>query len=259
MTTTPLSDPVRTRPSQDAYDSTLRFLSDAARTHVPSTHHPVPTGASCVRDVMTEGVVAAHEGARFKDIVRFMLDNGVRAVPVVDSDHRVLGVVSESDLLYRLAETRGPAPRGHWLHAVAEGRRKVHALTAADLMTAPAFVASPHMPIPSAAWHAARCRVHQLPVVDDDGVLVGIVSRGDLLRPYLRGDDEIRDDIVENVVRGTFVLDPNTIDVAVEHGVVTLRGTVPTRTIAEELTADVHGVTGVVEVFASALGYKREE
>lgn len=202
---------------------------------------------------MTTGVVAAHEEAVFKEIVAALARNHISAVPVIDDDRRVLGVVSEGDLVARIAPRGSRLPRGLGSTAWSEQHGTLHALTASELMTAPAVVATAHMPIPTAVWHAARCRVRRLPVVDDAGILVGIVTRGDLLRCFLRPDDEIRDDIVSNLVMGTFILDPDDIDVEVDEGVVTLRGRLPTRTSAEAFIADVHGVAGVIDVDARAV------
>ena len=115
-------------------------------------------------------------------------------------------------------------------------------------MTSPAYVIAPHASIADAAWHAARNRVRRLPVVDDNGVLVGIVTRSDLLRGFLRPDEDIRDDITQNLIVGAFMLDPNSVEVSVEEGVVTLRGQVERRSIALEIVDNVRNWSGVVDV-----------
>lgn len=233
----------------DADRSTLRYLSDVAReAHRPGFRPPVPAGPERVRDVMVTSVVAAHEGAVFKEIVDALIRNRVSAVPVIADDRRVLGVVSEADLLARVSKAHLTLPRGHRLSAHSEERRKLHAATASALMTSPAYVIAPHASIADAAWHAARNRVRRLPVVDDNGVLVGIVTRSDLLRGFLRPDEDIRDDITQNLIVGAFMLDPNSVEVSVEEGVVTLRGQVERRSIALEIVDNVRNWSGVVDV-----------
>jgi CBS domain-containing protein len=234
----------------DADRSTLRYLSDvvAREAHRPGFRPPVPAGPERVRDVMVTSVVAAHEGAVFKEIVDALIRNRVSAVPVIADDRRVLGVVSEADLLARVSKAHLTLPRGHRLSAHSEERRKLHAATASALMTSPAYVIAPHASIADAAWHAARNRVRRLPVVDDNGVLVGIVTRSDLLRGFLRPDEDIRDDITQNLIVGAFMLDPNSVEVSVEEGVVTLRGQVERRSIALEIVDNVRNWSGVVDV-----------
>ena len=131
-----------------------------------------------VGDVMHPGVVAAHENAAFKQIVDALVRNGISAVPVIDDNRRVVGVVSESDLLARLSDGR-PAPR---------------AATARELMTAPPVVTQRGTPVADAAHLATQAGVRRLPVVDSDGVLVGIVTRADLLKGLLRPDEETTED-----------------------------------------------------------------
>jgi len=233
-----------------AYEYTLRYLSAVASREPqrPGAEPPVPHGHELVRDVMATAVVAAHEGAVFKEIVDALIRNGVSAVPVIDADRRVLGVVSESDLLVRVSGTHLAMPRGHRLSGHGEERHKLHAATAHELMTSPAVVTSPRAAIAEAAGHALRSRVRRLPVVDDDGVLVGIVTRSDLLRAFLRPDEQIGEDIRQNLIVGAFTLDPDTIEVAVEEGVVTLRGELERRAVALDLVDAVRGVSGVVDV-----------
>jgi CBS domain-containing protein len=243
----------RTDRGDAAYESTLRFLQRVTHEH---DYPPAPpSGPEFVRDVMTTSVVAAHEGAVFKELVTSLARNRVSAVPVIDAERRVIGVVSEADLLGHLAQVTPRPPRGHLFASHGEHQRKLYGTIAAQLMTSPAVVATPDMSIDDAAWLAARTRVKRLPVIDDNGILVGIVSRSDLLRPYLRPDAEIKADIVENVVHGAYILDRDELVVAVDEGVVSVCGQVPTRALAEHLTASIRRLAGVVAVDASALTY----
>lgn len=240
------------------YPSTLRYLSDLARAESEDRRRgPVtPTGPELVRDVMTPAVVAAHEGAVFKEIVDALVRNRISAVPVVDERRRVIGVVSESDLLARVSGGHLTLPPGHRLSGRSEIRRKLQATTAQQLMTAPPVLTTPDTPIAEAAALVARSHVRRLPVVDGDGVLVGVVSRGDLLRTFLRPDAEIRADIVQNVVVGAFVLPADAVGVEVIEGVVTLSGVVERRLLAESLIASVRLVSGVVDVDPAGLTYR---
>lgn len=260
-TSTPAEPMVGTGMYSDAIDhcyrSTARYLAAAAvaargrEPNVAPSHGPVLVG-----EVMTQGVVAAREGAVFKEIVDALVRNHVSAVPVVDDKRRVVGVVSESDLLARVSGGHLARPRGHRLHAHAETRRKLHAATAGELMTWPAVTTTPHTHIVDAAHVAVDARVRRLPVVDDAGVLVGIVTHADLLRPFLRPDKEIRDDIRSNVVIGAMILDPFSVEVDVVEGVVTLRGQLERRLVADGLIESCRGVAGVVDVDSSGLTYR---
>ena len=210
-------------------------------------------GATRVHEVMVTGVVAAHEDAVFKEIADALVRNGISAVPVVDAQHRVIGVVSGSDLLARASAGRVALPVGPHLASHAEMHEKTIGLTARELMTSPPVVTTPDTDIMDAARHAARARVHRLPVVDPEGVLVGLVAREDLLRPFLRSDAAIRDDIASNVIVAGLLLDEQDVDVVVVEGVVTLRGELDRRAVRDLLVDLVHAVVGVVEVDATML------
>lgn len=201
-----------------------------------------------VRDVMTSAVVSAHTQAVFKDIVAAMARNHVSVVPVLDDGRRVVGVVSASDLLARISGDRGEIPRGHRLAAGRERRRKVHGMTAADLMTAPAVTIADTARAKDAARTSGQCHVRTMPVVDDTGELVGMVSRTDLLKPFLRDDADIRREITDDVMRVRLLLDPDQFDVMVRSGIVRLIGLLDRRAEAEalcELVSDLDGVIGV--------------
>lgn len=238
-----------TGPTADRYQSALeRYLAV-----VGNEASGRPEGLTATRhvhdlvgDVMTRGTVAAHEEAVFKEIVDALSRNRISAVPVVDSDRKVIGVVSESDLLTRVVGETGTPPRGH-RRSRADTKRKLQASTAAELMTSPAVTVTPRTTVAEAARIAARAKVRRLPVVDDNGVLEGIVTRSDLLRVFLRDDSDIRRD-VEQLIRYGTELDPATIGVGVNEGVVTLTGDVERRLQASRLVAGVRAVSGVVDV-----------
>lgn len=212
-----------------------------------------------VGDVMTTAVVAAHEAAAFKEIVESLTTNNVSAVPVIDAQRTVIGVVSETDLLARLAPGNLQLPRGHRLSAHRELRQKLHAATAGQLMTAPAVVTSADVSVAQAARLAVESRVRRLPVVDPDGRLIGIVTKTDLLRAFLRPDEDIRQDIVDNVVAGVYAVDPAALDIDVAEGIVVVSGQMECKSLADDLVQSIRGVSGVIDVISTALRYRLDD
>ena len=203
-----------------------------------------------VGDVMTDKVVSVTEETPYKQIVEALARYRVSAVPVVDADGRVRGVVSEADLLHKL-EFSGPEQHLHLLERRSRrvARAKAAGDVARDLMTSPAVTVSAGASVTAVAKIMDDQRVKRLPVVDDRGQLVGIVARADLLRGYLRDDDAIREEIREAVLRRTMWIDPSTVTVTVDQGVVTLSGPIDRRStggIAVRLTESVAGVVEVV-------------
>ena len=201
---------------------------------------------SIVGDVMTRDVVALRAGARFKDIVTIMRARMVSAFPVLDTDDKVVGVVSEDDLLvregYRGQERR---PTFRLRHG---DRVKAAGLSAADLMSCPAITIRPEATLAAAARTMHGRHVKRLPVVAEDGHLLGIVSRTDLLRVYDRPDADIRGEILKQVISDAFLLDPLAFQVAVTDGLVTLAGPAEDEQVAASLVAAVRLVDGVVAV-----------
>ncbi len=202
-----------------------------------------------VRDVMSTSVVTVAPDLGYKQIVDLLVEFGVSAVPVVDGSRRVLGVVSEADLLHKVEFN------GADVHArLFERRRrrtakeKATGESAETLMTAPAVTIGATATLTRAAQLMEQRNVKRLPVVDDDGFLVGIVSRRDLLRRYLREDDAIRGDVIDSVLRGIMWIDPVEVDVAVAGGHVTLSGVIDRRSSAQIAVRLIRGLDGVVGV-----------
>ena len=198
-------------------------------------------------DVMTRAVVSAYPGAQFKEIAAALDRNGINAVPVIDAGHRVVGVVSASDLLARVGHARA-VPRGHRLTGRLETARKERGATARDLMTAPAVTISPSTSLARAARTMARHRLRSLPVVTGTGVLLGMVSRADLIKLFLRGDEDIANDVLGEVVRAETEPRHRDVRVLVREGVVTLSGRVDTALAARALVYDAARVPGVIAV-----------
>jgi CBS-domain-containing membrane protein len=212
-----------------------------------------------VRDMMTGAVVTVGERAPYKEIVEKLSKHAVGAVPVVTEDRRVVGVVSEADLLHKM-EFAGLEPHLHLLERKRRrmARAKAGADTAADLMTSPAIVIGASESLTTAAKLMDAEGVKRLPVVDEYGHLVGILSRRDLLRLYLRPDDAIRDEVTDEVLLRSLWMEPGTVSVSVERGVVTLAGTVDRRSTVPLVVRLVGSVAGVVEV-VDHLSYRYDD
>ncbi|MFE7548724.1 CBS domain-containing protein [Streptomyces gardneri] len=200
-----------------------------------------------VADVMTKKVVAVLPGAEFKEIVAAMERWQVTAVPVVEGEGRVVGVVSEADLLLK------EEFHGHRLGLVEQMRRldataKAGSRRAEDLMTSPAVTVGPGASLPQAARLMASHHVKRLPVVDAGGAIQGVVSRSDLLKVFLRPDEDLAAEVRHEVVEHLFPLSHRKVEVRVDAGVVTLSGEVLDSTLvplAERLARTVEGVVDV--------------
>jgi CBS domain-containing protein len=200
-----------------------------------------------VKDVMTTHVVAVRLKATYKDMATRLREFRVSAFPVLDDDNKVVGVVSEADLLTKEAleySTHGVA--GGILHG--RERAKAAAVTAADLMTKPPVTIGPDVPVSHAARLMYSRKVKRLPVVDDLGHLVGIVSRADVLSVFSRPDAEIRHDIVENVIIGTVLTDPARFMITVDNGIVTVEGNPENGSVGRDMIEEIRHVEGVVSV-----------
>jgi CBS-domain-containing membrane protein len=167
---------------------------------------------------------------------------------VVDNVGRLVGVVSEADLL--LKETYTSEDDRHLLESsrTRRERAKAGALVARDLMTSPAVAIGPSAGITEAARLMHDKKVKRLPVVDEDGRVVGVVTRSDLLRVFLRPDSQIREEVVEGLIVKTLWMDPTTIEVKVANGVVELTGEVDRKSDIRVLSAMIAGLDGVVGV-----------
>jgi CBS domain-containing protein len=175
-----------------------------------------------------------------------MRARGFSAFPVLDDDDRVVGIVSEDDLLVREGfDGPGAGPRFLMRHA---DRGKSTGLTAKELMTAPAITIRPEAAVAEAARTMHTRHVKRLPVVSADGRLMGVVSRVDLLGIYDRPDADIRTEIIKRVIESDFVLDSRAFTVTVDSGVVTLTGPISSEDVALSLLDAVRQADGVIAV-----------
>ncbi|WP_369386789.1 CBS domain-containing protein [Streptomyces sp. CG1] len=209
-----------------------------------------------VNDVMTHRVVALRAGAAFKDIVKVMHEWRVSALPVLDDAGRVVGVVSEADLLPEEEYGDGDIGRCGQVRRPTEVRT-ADAVTAAGLMTAPAVTVAPDATLAHAARLMARTGVKRLPVVGRDGLLRGVVSRSDLLKVFLRHDEDIAEEVRREVVVRLFGPYTATLRVEVHDGVVTLAGRVCETALIPLAARLARAVPGVVDVHCALTGPPR--
>jgi CBS-domain-containing membrane protein len=208
------------------------------------------TMSPTVRDVMTSEVVAVRRDASFKEMAARLRQHRVSAFPVIDENGRVIGVVSEADLLAKEAlsgEQAGiPAAVTGILHH--QDHKKSEGLTASDLMTHPAVTVRPEDSVQHAARLMYSLQVKRLPVVDAGGHLTGIVSRADLLAVFDRSDTQIHAEIVNDVILRDFLIDPAVFTVTVTDGVVTVQGSPETTDVGHNLVTRIRHLQGVVAV-----------
>jgi len=199
-----------------------------------------------VEKVMTRTVAVVGTKAPFKAIVEMMEDNRVSAVPVVDEDGALVGIVTEEDLLLKEGRLQDVG-----LLASPRRRREGHkaqGLLAADLMTSPVVTVTPEASLAKAARRMHERHVKRLPVVDGGGRLVGIVSRTDLLRVFLRPDPFLEKEVREGVIARHFPEAADALRVSVHEGVLHLTGTMERASGRDLLLALLAGVEGLVGI-----------
>jgi predicted transcriptional regulator len=215
----------------------------------PRRRHPV-------LDVMTTEVVTAEPFDGFKEVAKRLYETGVSGLPVVDEDRRVLGVVSEGDLLVK----EGGEHKGSLLHPRKTRRLtgKAEAIVAAQAMTEPAVTITADATVAEAARVMYKKGVKRLPVVDSDGRLLGVVSRHDVIKVFVRSDESIRAEVVEGVLGRDLMIDTLGVLVEVESGIVTVAGQVERRSEIPIITFLVSAMDGVVAV-NNALTYRWDD
>jgi CBS domain-containing protein len=193
-----------------------------------------------VAEVMTKDVVTVAPSERFKICADLMRIHGVSALPVVVAGNRVAGIVSEADLMRRVAAL--PDEPGLPARVIRGG------VTAAEVMTTDVVTIEPTATVAAAARLMFERNVKRLPVVDSTGRLIGIVSRADVLRIFLRSDESIRKEVSHGLLNELPLLGRGRIDVTVKDGVVKLHGEVESGSLTGLLVRLVAAVAGVVGV-----------
>jgi CBS domain-containing protein len=203
-----------------------------------------------VDEVMTREVITVGSDASLRDAARILAEHCISGLPVVDSDDRLMGVVSEGDVLVKEME-RTERRRGviGWLLESDDGWRanKLEARTAGEAMTSPAITVAPNCSVTAAATLMIDNAVNRLPVVDDDNRVAGIVTRADLVRAFTQSDANIELEIREDVLQHQLWVSPDSVEVDVKDGVVRLTGEVENEMIATVLPRMVARVPGVVD------------
>ncbi|MDQ1050979.1 CBS domain-containing protein [Streptomyces sp. V4I2] len=208
-----------------------------------------------VSTVMTSEVVRVAATTPFKEVAALLAEHRISGLPVVDEDEKVVGVISETDLMLRQAQQEEPGhQRPKWRPRLTRAARrtdaKARARTAEQLMSSPAITVRADDSIAGAARTMAGHRVERLPVLDEEDRLAGIVTRRDLLQVFLRPDEDIRAEIVDEVLVRALWLAPQTIGVTVTDGVVTLDGQLERASevpIVVNMSGQVDGVVAVVD------------
>ena len=206
-----------------------------------------------VQDVMTRPAISVRPETPLKHVARLLVGHRISGLPVVDEDDHVIGVVSEADFLVKEQDpdllVRRPLVRILGKSKATRAQiAKVNAPTAGAAMTTPAVTILPTRRIAEAAAGMTTNRINRLPVVDESGRLLGIVTRADLLRAFVRTDDELARTIREDVLLRNLWLDPLTFQIEVQEGRVLIRGHVERWSIAEMVERTVSLVPGVVDV-----------
>ena len=206
-----------------------------------------------VADVMSTNVISARPQDSFAHLTTLLRGAAIRAVPVVDDDGTLLGVVSEADLMAAVARPDGYEARRWWRPRHIRRQppeSKAGATTAAELMTTGVETVTPATRVSAAARTMLGQHLSWMPVCDEDRHVVGVLGRSDVLTVFLRDDVSIRAEIVDDILRYVLLADPSAVKVEVAGGVVTLTGELDTRLdtqVAVRLTERVEGVAGVVD------------
>lgn len=241
----------QSRPAADGTAGATGQVAHASRTGRDAGIHG---WSRRVSDVMATSVITVDRATPYKEIAQLLTEHRISGMPVLKMGRAVAGVVTEADLLAAEAKTarrlRSAGRPRPWSRA-----RPPHpALTAGELMTAPAITIGPQVTVHAAGRLMSTRHVRLLPVVDAHDKLIGVVSRRDLLAVFLRPDEDIAAD-VRQVLDEILLAEPGDADVAVRDGIVTLTGALDPKTgthgdlipVAIRLMWDVDGVVDIID------------
>jgi CBS domain-containing protein len=200
-----------------------------------------------VRDVMTADPVTVTAGTPLKDLAGILVSEQTSGVPVLSLQGEIVGVATERDLLKKEELQRDP--HGHrWAHLRYRTRRAIAtAETTGDLMSTHPVTVGPEATVADAARLMDRHQVTCLPVVDEHEKLLGAVGPRDLLRVFLRPDDEIRAEIVSQVLAGEFATNPALVQIEVTGGVVRMTGQLERKSMLPLALPLVRAIDGVID------------
>jgi CBS domain-containing protein len=215
------------------------------------------------REIMTSPVITVGPDTPFRDIVAAMLKKGISGVPVVDGYGRLLGIVTEADLLHKEEE---PQPRPALIpwhgsslrrERVVDRHRKATGMTAGELMTENVVTATEETPVHVLAHLMLSRDINRIPIVRD-GNLVGIVTRADILKVFARSDEALVSAVRETLAKDLWI-DPGTLTIACQNGVVTVAGEVDRRTDRDLVIKWVNAIDGVVGLNTDRLAYRIDD
>lgn len=201
-----------------------------------------------VRDLMTTDPITTTPDAPLKEAARIMVREKISGLPVMEGP-QVVGIVTEGDFLRQEANRDQPYRLSLLEALFGEGGAEPAVETVGEVMTEPVITITADATVSEAARVMSHRKVKRLPVLDDDGNLIGVISRADVVNAFTKPDEVIEDEVREDIVRRLLFLEPDVIDVSVDDGVVTLSGELENRTEAhllEELTRRIAGVVRVV-------------
>jgi CBS domain-containing protein len=202
-----------------------------------------------VRELMTRDVMTFTPESSLRDAAAVLVARGITGAPVCDVAGRVIGVLSESDIV---AKEQGADTEGvslFHLRRDRSGRTKQAARTVKEAMTSPPITVRPTTTVAAAAKTMMQHGVNRLPVVDGDR-LAGIVTRADLVRAFTRPDDAIRDELFDMIQRQLWI-PRHDVTIEVHEGDVSISGEVENRSVAELVSAFASRVPGVVDVHST--------
>jgi len=207
-----------------------------------------------VREVMTADPVTVTPPTPLKYVADLLVKQQDGGVPVVSLQRKVLGVITETDLLRKEELQRDPdAP--HSIHLNYRARRDMAtAQTAGEIMHTTPVTVRPDASVAEAARLMNRHDATYLPVTDENGKLLGVVCPRNLLQVFLRPDEEIRAEIISDVLVGYFGTNPALVQVEVTDGVVRLSGELERKSMLDVIRSQVRAVDGVIGVDGE-LGY----
>ncbi len=206
-----------------------------------------------VSDIMKRSVVTVRPEDSLRDVAERLVEHGISGVPVVGDSGAVLGIVSEADFLIRERGLPEVHPRlldrlfGRGAERPAAELAKLAAKTAGEAMTSPAIVVTADTPVREAARIMSDRRINRLPVIEGEQ-LVGIVTRADIVRAFVRTDEELRAAVLDDVVRRAMWLDDRQVSVDVDGAVVRVTGTVERRSDVATLERLIREIPGVLDV-----------
>lgn len=200
-----------------------------------------------VRDLMTTEPITTTPDAPLKEAARTMVREKVSGLPVLERG-KLVGMVTEGDFLRQEADRDQPYRLSLLEALFGDGTSEPEAETVGEVMSSPVVTITPDATLSEAARVMSHRKVKRLPVVDEDGALIGIISRADVVNAFTKPDEVIEDEIREDIVRRLLFLEPDAIEVKVAGGVVSLSGELENRTEAHLLEELTRRIAGVIKV-----------